>query len=96
MKVVVSPYDPAWEAHFERHRAIIRSALSRLEPSIDHIGSTALKSIGAKPIIDILVGLPATVSLDGAVTPLLAGGYATFKNSTPPCLTGAFSPSWKT
>lgn len=75
MKVTLVPYQPGWRDDFERHRAAITRALSALDPAIDHIGSTALGDIAAKPIIDILVGLREGQALDAVVEPLLAAGY---------------------
>ena len=75
MKIRIEPYNPAWKDYFERHKIRILEALSQLGPSIDHIGSTSLGDIGAKPIIDILVGLQSSPQLDEAINPMLAAGY---------------------
>lgn len=75
MKVELSPYTPSWRTDFERHRTIIESALSGCRPTIDHIGSTSLGDIAAKPIIDILVGLTGGQTLDTAVEPMGRAGY---------------------
>lgn len=75
MKVTLVPYSPAWRADFERHRQAIDRALSELLPTIDHIGSTSLGDIAAKPIIDILVGLPEGCTLDAAIQPMLEAEY---------------------
>ena len=83
MKVDVVPHDPAWKAAFERHREVIAAALRNAQPSIDHIGSTALASIAAKPVIDILVGLSVASQLDETVGPLLDAGYAYVEQFTP-------------
>jgi GrpB-like predicted nucleotidyltransferase (UPF0157 family) len=48
-------YDPAWPARFESQRARIAAALGPRARSIEHIGSTAVPGLAAKPIIDVLV-----------------------------------------
>jgi len=75
MKVDLEPYTPAWKETFRRHQAIIGKALGHLQPVIDHIGSTSLGSIAAKPIIDILVGLKDGQQLDDTVAPMIDAGY---------------------
>jgi GrpB-like predicted nucleotidyltransferase (UPF0157 family) len=50
--------DPAWASAYERERTVIESALAGLGlRRIEHIGSTAVPGIRAKPIIDIMVGV---------------------------------------
>ncbi|QIK37960.1 GrpB family protein [Caldichromatium japonicum] len=75
MKVVLLPYQPRWQDDFARHRQAIEKALSGLVPVVEHIGSTSLGDIAAKPIIDILIGLPEEQSLDAVARPLLDAGY---------------------
>ena len=75
MKVTLEPYTPSWKETFRRHQAIIGNALGHLHPAIDHIGSTSLGSIAAKPIIDILVGLLDGKQLDETVEPMCEAGY---------------------
>ncbi len=48
-------YDAAWPARFESERARIGTALGPLALRIEHIGSTAVPGLAAKPIIDVLV-----------------------------------------
>jgi GrpB-like predicted nucleotidyltransferase (UPF0157 family) len=50
-------HDPSWSMSFKVEACEIRKALADLNPSIEHIGSTAIPGLCAKPIIDILVGL---------------------------------------
>lgn len=83
MKVSVKPYDPLWRSIYQQHHQLIIDALSSFNPTIDHIGSTSLASIAAKPIIDILVGLPDESQLDAVITPMLEAGYTYFEKFTP-------------
>lgn len=75
MKIRLEPPNPAWTEAFERHRARLLEALPEPGVSIDHVGSTALGDISAKPIIDILVGLMKASPLDAVIDPLLAAGF---------------------
>jgi GrpB-like predicted nucleotidyltransferase (UPF0157 family) len=75
MKIRLEPPNPAWTEAFERHRVRLLEALPIPGRSVDHIGSTSLGDISAKPIIDILVGLADPSPLDAVIDPLLAAGY---------------------
>lgn len=82
-EILIANYDPDWPAKFEAEAARLRAAFSRsretseLITRIEHIGSTAVPGLAAKPIIDLLVGV---ASLDDArvkAVPVLAEmGYA--------------------
>jgi GrpB-like predicted nucleotidyltransferase (UPF0157 family) len=54
--VCVSRYDPSWPARYERESERVLAALSGLVLGIEHIGSTSVAGLAAKPTIDILVG----------------------------------------
>ena len=73
--VTVVPYDPEWPRRFERERALIARALHGSDASIEHIGSTAVPELGAKPIIDILVGVSALSVVESRIPDLEAEGY---------------------
>jgi GrpB-like predicted nucleotidyltransferase (UPF0157 family) len=75
MRVTLTPYRDSWQADFARHCQAIKQALSEFEPVVEHIGSTALGDIAAKPIIDILVGLREEQTLDAVIQPLIQAGY---------------------
>jgi GrpB-like predicted nucleotidyltransferase (UPF0157 family) len=53
--IVIAEYDPAWPWRYESERARIAAALGRVARRIEHIGSTSVPELGAKPIVDILV-----------------------------------------
>ena len=55
--VIVVAYDPAWAAAYERERVQIAAALGEWARAIEHIGSTAVPGLRAKPVIDILVAV---------------------------------------
>lgn len=53
--IVLVDYDPSWPARFQHEWAKITTALGAEAISIEHIGSTAVPGLVAKPIIDLLV-----------------------------------------
>jgi GrpB-like predicted nucleotidyltransferase (UPF0157 family) len=53
--VVLAEPDPTWPATFERHRMVIGGALGARARRIDHVGSTSVPGLAAKPIVDIQV-----------------------------------------
>lgn len=56
--IYLIPYDAAWPDRFEQERQLLASALAPwLAGSIEHIGSTAVPGLLAKPIIDIMAGV---------------------------------------
>jgi GrpB-like predicted nucleotidyltransferase (UPF0157 family) len=55
--IVIADYDPAWPTMFETERGRIERALGSTVTAIEHVGSTAVPGLAAKPIIDILAGV---------------------------------------
>ena len=55
--VTVEPHDPQWEVIAEQTIEQLKRLLQGVAIDIQHIGSTAIRSIAAKPIIDIVVGV---------------------------------------
>jgi GrpB-like predicted nucleotidyltransferase (UPF0157 family) len=70
--IVIVAYDPAWPDRFEVERARITAALPDVR-GVEHVGSTSVPGLAAKPIIDIVV-VPAG-PIEDAVAPLEAVGY---------------------
>ena len=72
--VVLVPYDPAWPRRFEQeHQLLARALAPWVTGTIEHIGSTAVPALPAKPIIDIMAGvrdLPSSVSARDALAAL--------------------------
>jgi len=71
---LVAP-DDSWPAEYRRHEARIRRALGEAAVAVEHIGSTSVPGLAAKPIIDILVTVPDIAAEQDHVEPLLAAGY---------------------
>ena len=53
--VVITDYDPQWPPRFEAARSAITRAVGGLLVPIEHVGSTAIPGLAAKPIIDIVM-----------------------------------------
>jgi GrpB-like predicted nucleotidyltransferase (UPF0157 family) len=74
--IAVVPYDPEWPRRFEAERALLERVLSPwLEGGVEHVGSTAIPGISAKPIIDMIVGIRDLDEARAAYEPLEAQGY---------------------
>lgn len=56
--VILRPYDPQWPLEYERVRRELEDVLTSWVLAIEHVGSTSVPGLDAKPIIDILVGVP--------------------------------------
>lgn len=56
-KIVIIDYDPEWPGYYEREKERLDSILKGMSYKIEHIGSTSVEGLGAKPIIDVLLGL---------------------------------------
>ena len=77
--VIVEPYDPAWPAKFEAERKALEPVLARwLVGPIEHIGSTAVPGLPAKPVIDIMGAVRNLSSSKPAIEALLPLRYCYF------------------
>src|SRR5262249_51373023 len=74
-RIVIADYDPAWPERYERERTRIAAALGEVALRIEHIGSTSIPGLAAKPIVDILV-VVSDVDDDESFGPgLVEAGY---------------------
>ncbi len=74
-ELVVVPHDVSWAGLFDAERRRIADALGSSALQIEHIGSTAVPGLAAKPIIDVLVTVER-IADDAAYSPALVGaGY---------------------
>ncbi len=74
--IEVVPYDPRWPALFAEASREINAAIGEYIYSIEHIGSTAVPGLSAKPVIDILVGVRSLADAPLFLPPLAPLGYA--------------------
>lgn len=72
--IVLVPSDPQWPLRFERERERIVAALGGAARLVEHIGSTAVPGLIAKPIVDVLVGVDDPDD-ERFVDALVAAGY---------------------
>lgn len=74
--VVVVDYDPGWPELFQFFRGRIVSALGSLAAAVEHVGSTAVVGLAAKPIVDMDVLLISADVLPAAIERMARLGYA--------------------
>jgi len=73
--ITLADYDPEWPRMFERDAARIRSVLGGKVLRLEHVGSTSVPGLPAKPIIDMLLVLADTADESGYVPALENAGY---------------------
>jgi GrpB-like predicted nucleotidyltransferase (UPF0157 family)/ribosomal protein S18 acetylase RimI-like enzyme len=71
--IVIAPYDPAWPDAFAREQARLARACPGL--AFEHIGSTSVPGLGAKPTVDIVGGIDQSADLNACIEPIVALGY---------------------
>jgi len=74
-RIEVVPYRSEWVDLFEQERSSLALALALYPHQIEHIGSTSVPGLHAKPIIDIAVLLDDLSCVDQLIEPLAALGY---------------------
>jgi GrpB-like predicted nucleotidyltransferase (UPF0157 family) len=73
--IIIVPYDPTWPAQFTALAAPLRAALGEVALRIDHIGSTSVPELAAKPVIDIQISVAALEPTEPFRIPLESLGY---------------------
>lgn len=73
--IAIVPYEAGWPQHFRELAREIRRALGDAVLRIDHIGSTSIPGLAAKPIIDIQVSVASFEAFDRLREPMEANGY---------------------
>jgi len=81
-QVIIVPYDPAWPDLFAQTARPLRLALGETALRIDHIGSTSIPGLDAKPVIDIQISVAALEPTDPYRFPMESLGYI-FKADNP-------------
>ena len=75
MKISIHNYNPIWIEEFNNIKNELLNVLDFLNPHIEHIGSTSIDNLSAKPIIDIAVGLKNTSELDLTIKPMIDNSF---------------------
>ncbi len=74
-EIKIVDYDPEWSRKFETHAKIIAGALGGSALRVEHIGSTSVPGLAAKPIVDILVVVQDSADESTYLPQLEAAGY---------------------
>jgi GrpB-like predicted nucleotidyltransferase (UPF0157 family) len=74
-RVELVEYDPSWLLQFEREAVKIRAALGERAVQLEHVGSTSVPELIAKPLIDIVLAVADSADEPGYVPPLEGVGY---------------------
>ncbi|WP_219836782.1 GrpB family protein [Paenibacillus sp. R14(2021)] len=73
--IVIVPYDPNWKAEFAEIGSGLRRGLHEHALRIDHIGSTSIAGLDAKPVIDIQISIALLEDLEAMSEGLASLGY---------------------
>ena len=79
--IVLSEHKSCWKEWYEEEKQLIRNLLYGKHIAVHHIGSTAVRRIWAKPIIDILVEIPEDIPLADVKMTLVNSGYICMSQS---------------
>lgn len=75
MTIEIVPYDCAWPTAFEAEAATLREGMRGLALRIEHVGSTSVPGLAAKPVIDIQMSVATLENLDTYSVSLARLGY---------------------
>ena len=74
-RIELVEYNPQWPAIFERESNRIRAACGPALLAVEHIGSTALSRVAAKPVLDLMLGVARLEHADLLAAPMRSLGY---------------------
>lgn len=74
-RLTIVGYDPRWPGLFEEEKQRMMGTLGSVALAIEHVGSTAVPGLAAKPIIDLMLGVRRLVDAEASVPKLLELGY---------------------
>jgi GrpB-like predicted nucleotidyltransferase (UPF0157 family) len=74
-RIELVDYDPTWPRRYAEVAARIREAIGATAVVLEHAGSTSVPGLSAKPIIDVVLGVPASTDEDTYVPALEAAGF---------------------
>jgi len=73
--MLIHAYTPQWQMNFERLKQVLQIPFAGLPVVIEHVGSTAVPGLAAKPIIDIDIVYSAEISFEEIKNRLVQLGY---------------------
>lgn len=74
-KIILVESDPNWPSQFEAERAGILKLIGEFHPIIEHIGSTSIAGLAAKPTVDVMIGLARLADANTCVARFESLGY---------------------
>jgi GrpB-like predicted nucleotidyltransferase (UPF0157 family) len=75
-QVVLEEYDSSWPEKFEKEKEFLMTVAGKWNfGTIEHVGSTSVKGMVAKPIIDIMFGVKSLSKSQPAIDALVKSGY---------------------
>jgi GrpB-like predicted nucleotidyltransferase (UPF0157 family) len=74
-ELILSPYQEAWPLAFKAAFQELSSVFVDANTQIEHIGSTSVLDLSAKPVIDILLGAASLLDIEAKITALERQGY---------------------
>ena len=75
LSIVIADYDPRWPAMYTEESARVHDAIGEWLVGIEHVGSTSVPGLAAKPTVDIMPGLRSLGDSPHIVEPLQRLGY---------------------
>ncbi|HED07234.1 MAG TPA: GrpB family protein [Ignavibacteria bacterium] len=79
MKIEIAKYNPEWSKTFDQKKKELETILREFNPRIEHIGSTSVPNLAARPVIDVAVGIDNFQYLDRTVEPMIRNHYIYFE-----------------
>lgn len=73
--VTLTPYDPKWPETFESEAARVSAVFTGVDHIIEHVGSTSVPGLGAKPIVDMMLGAPSLADIEARIPAIEALGF---------------------
>ena len=86
MKITIETYNPKWPAAFKKESNLLTDSIQYQSIKIEHIGSTSIQGLGAKPVIDIMIGLVDFNSANNFIASIESLGYtyiSEYENTMP-------------
>lgn len=74
-RIIIADYDPDWPHQFEILKERFSTALGELAVAIEHVGSTSVPGLAAKPVIDVAMVVPSTRNVPEGIRRLAKIGY---------------------
>jgi|APFre7841882724_1041349.scaffolds.fasta_scaffold28187_1 GrpB-like predicted nucleotidyltransferase (UPF0157 family) len=73
--VAIASYSSDWPLQFEAVRAALRAVFAHDAVEVEHIGSTSVPGLAAKPVIDVLLGADSLAAIESRIAALERAGY---------------------